>query len=143
MNRIWKSTVDDFVAEFVFEANLDASHLGWAEIVAYVNYYMVRLYLDVENAFIWVNGHRIALDEDVSADEERHGVQTRRLVHLDKLIKDKISRVLFQGEISAVYLPDATISDNIRKILGAFLLKQIISIMRIVRLLRTYSALIR
>ncbi|MDR2812980.1 MAG: hypothetical protein LBB05_04315, partial [Puniceicoccales bacterium] len=127
-DSIWKNTTEDFLKEIVFAPDLprqsNGSQLSWAEIVAYVNYYMVRDYCRATQS-IYINDDKISLDDDATDIEKRDGIESTPLYYLRDLIAGKTSALLYKDKISAIDLSDATISYNVRKILGNFFVKKI------------------
>ncbi|MDR0590780.1 MAG: hypothetical protein LBG09_02945, partial [Puniceicoccales bacterium] len=117
-NSIWQSTTEDFFPELVFAPDL-GGRLSWAEIVAYVNYYMVHDYCDATKATIWVEGNgsdwksKIILDGELSDDEKVIRSRTTPLEYLKKLVEAKTSILLYKDKISAIELgASATASDQ-------------------------------
>ncbi|MDR2371607.1 MAG: hypothetical protein LBD60_00465, partial [Puniceicoccales bacterium] len=126
-DSVWKSTTEDFLREIVFAPDLPTSGgsnpLSWAEIVAYVNYYMVKNHLGTQ--FIYVNDDKISLEDDATDVEKRDGIQSVPLYYLRDLIAEKTSTLLYKDKISAIDLADQTIAYNLRKLLGTFFVKKV------------------
>ncbi|MDR1591248.1 MAG: hypothetical protein LBR92_04635, partial [Puniceicoccales bacterium] len=126
-NSVWKNTSESYLKEIVFTPDLpftgSAGQLSWAEIVAYVNYFMVNQYF-APTQEIYVNGDKIVRDDDATDIEKIEGTKTVPTDYLQKLIAEKTSTLLYKDKISAIDLPNATIAYNVRKLLGSFFVKK-------------------
>ncbi|MDR1366612.1 MAG: hypothetical protein LBJ13_01750, partial [Puniceicoccales bacterium] len=107
-NGIWKNTIEDYPKEIIFAPDLDTENLSWAEIVAYVNYYLIHEYLDGQ-AIIVPKPEEIVLD----AEDEDEDLKTTVQNYLKNKVIQETSLLLYQDKISAIR------SYNVRKILNS------------------------
>ncbi|MDR2200670.1 MAG: hypothetical protein LBN94_00940, partial [Puniceicoccales bacterium] len=112
-NGVWKATTEDYLKEFVFAPDVEKGGLSWAEIVAYVNYYMIHSYLN-DNEIINVYDSNVSLGE-----QNNGGINATTLQYLQDLVASKTSLLLYRDGISVLS------SYNTRKVLSMFFSRKV------------------